>query len=492
MSAKAIRTAVALTVSALAIVVVAFGVVPDYLLRSSRIPGWVNEDPDKLRLQYVSASMPWPGKIVVNGLEMRGSDPNVEWWFRMERAEIHVSLLDLLARRFHATSVGASGLSFRLRQRSTESKATAATLAPLPPIPGFAEVPVKGGPPYLRPPEAPGEYWRVEIDDLVAAASEIWVDQYRYEGQARVAGGFSLWPRRSAQVGPARVDFSGGRVWLGRDLVADKFQARADAHIASFDPQEIRGAQVYRFISGTAALVGEMPSVSFLNYYLRNAREPRLAGGRGKLEGGLRLQKGVGALWLTISGRRAQARYQNAMLSGDVVLQLNLSPWTPAEGEGRLSGSRVDLSAVVSRGKVGERDWWGKFMVGPGTLRSKAEGLELSSRFRADCRDARPLYTLFDVTLPKWAMELGKLNEFSASASIRLGPSIVEMRGFEARGGKFSIDGNYQKGARDATGAFLISSGPLAAGIDIREGKSSLKLIGAKQWYARQSEKARK
>src|SRR5262249_60621905 len=78
---------------------------------------WVNTDPEELRLDYDSGSSWVPGILHIRGLTMRGSDDNVQWWFRMEDAKISISLLDLLRRRFHATSVQASGLVFRLREK---------------------------------------------------------------------------------------------------------------------------------------------------------------------------------------------------------------------------------------------------------------------------------------------------------------------------------------------------------------------------------------
>ncbi|HET7453408.1 MAG TPA: hypothetical protein VFL12_11740, partial [Thermoanaerobaculia bacterium] len=276
-------------------------VAPSVILRRGMLLRWVNGDPEKLRLSYASAAAGWPGTIVVTGLELRGADPNVQWWFRMDRAEIRYSLLDLLARRFHATSVRAAGLRFRLRQRLSTAHGSAAAAAPLPDIPGFGPVPVQGGPPFFPAPEAPGNYWQVQIDSLDAPAREIWIDQYRYDGAARVSGSFFLWPQKRADIGPARVAFDGGTLWLGRERAAGGFRGDVTAKIASFDPRAVRGNDVYRFISGGGRATGEMPAVSFLNYYLRDASEPRLSGGRGKLAVELALRSGRGTLSATIA-----------------------------------------------------------------------------------------------------------------------------------------------------------------------------------------------
>jgi len=90
-----IRLAAGIAGGVLLVLAGAIVAVPPYLLRSRRLLSIVNEDPDKLRIEYSGARSPWPGRIAVDGLEVRGSDPNVQWWFRMEHAEIRYSLVDL-------------------------------------------------------------------------------------------------------------------------------------------------------------------------------------------------------------------------------------------------------------------------------------------------------------------------------------------------------------------------------------------------------------
>ena len=468
----------------LALAALAAAVAPSVIVRRGFLLRWVNGEPAKLFLTWTSASAGRPGTVVVTGLELRGSDPNVQWWFHMDRAEIRYSVFDLLGRTFHATSVRATGLRFRLRQRLAPRHATAASRAPLPDIPGFGAVPVKGGPPFFAPPEPPGRYWQVQIDDLVAPAREIWIDEFRYVGDGRVAGSFFLWPRKRAQVGPARVDFGGGTVWLGRDAAAKDFRGSVSGSIAPFDPRAVRGNEAYRFVSGEAHAAGEMPGAAFLNYYLRDSTEPRLSGGRGKLEARLALRHGIGTLSATLASAAVRAAYRKSTLAGDAVVRLRLDDWRPAEAFGAMRDTKVEL-ADVSTG-AGARHWWGTFDVGPGKLRSTDGGLELSGRVAARCRDARPLYTLFSVGLPKWAQGLFTLDDFRATAGIVLGPATVEVSSLDARGGKFTVAGDYRRRGKTAGGVFRVSAGSLSAGVEIAGGKSAVRLAGAKKWYAAQ------
>jgi len=480
----ALRVVAGLAALLLLLAALAVTVVPSYLLRSRKLLSFVNGHPAKLQLGYSSARSPFPGRIEVEGLELRGSDPNVEWWFRMEHAEIRFSLLDLGAKTFHAKSVRARGLSFRLRQRLSPKGRTREVLAAEPPIPGFGEVPTRGGPPFFPPPEPPSSYWRVRVDDLEASpVAQIWIDAYRFEGRGRLSGKFALWPRKSASVGPVTLDLDDGRLIVGGDVAAEPVRARVDGRIANFDPRQVKGEEVYAFMSARATLDGAMPSARFLNFYLRSSPEPRLAAGRGTIRARLGLRLGKGELDLTLAAKGLEARYRKEKLTGDATLRLRLSPWTPARAVGRVEGSSIDLRAVSS-GAAGAPDWWGKFAVGPGTLESRPGGLELASRVGLVARDARPLFTIFGVGLPKWAQGLARMEHLTAAAAVRLGPSEVEVRKLEASGGKLSIEGDYVKRGNGAQGAFLVSSGKLAAGVEIRAGKPSVKLVGAKKWFA--------
>ena len=116
--------------------------------------GWVNGNPEELLLAYDEASSWIPGVIRIRGLSMRGSDPNVQWFFRMEKATVSISLLDLLHKQFHATRVRAEGLVFRLREKQNKNALSASHTARLPSIPGFSDPPLTS--PAKEPrPEAP-------------------------------------------------------------------------------------------------------------------------------------------------------------------------------------------------------------------------------------------------------------------------------------------------------------------------------------------------
>jgi len=476
------RTCIAV---ALAIIFLIFaGFVAIHLIVSGRqLREWVNTDPEELRLDYESGSSWVPGILHIRGLTMRGSDENVQWWFRMEDARISISLIDLFRHRFHATSVKASGLVFHLREKKEKRELNEAHGKRVPKIPGFPDPPLNTEPPKPPPPKevARREYWTVFVEGLVAdPAPEIWIELYRFHGHARVTGSFLIRPHVEAWVGPAVVRFLSGTVTLGREeTVIQSASGLGTCVIRAYDPERVRGSHVWPFISGRMQMEGQLAGFDFVDYFLRRSKEPRLAGGTGHLSGNVVFEHGIGRGEARFEARAIAARYRKGTLTGRAGGRLAVSRWDMARNILEISGSRIDLTEIATSGAShDERDWWGHFEFPSGQLR---DGLTANTVVEA--RDARPLYTLFRADLPGWAEGLLKLEGIRSTARVRLSSDLVDVRDLEAEGGKFHISGEYSERGDRERGAFLVRTGLLSVGIDIEEGKGRLKLLGARKWF---------
>ncbi len=448
---------------------------------------WVNTSPEELLLDYEAASAWVPGLIRIRGLTMRGSDRNVQWFFRMERATISVSLLDLLRKRFHATHVRASGLVFRLRERVEKADVSSAHLDRIPKIPGFADPPLKLETPEAPPPPpvARRRFWRVHIEDLVADPTpDIWIEIYRFRGHARVTGGFSLRPHVEARVGPAAVSFlSGGFALAPEDPILTTASGHADCTIEPFAPDEVQGVQVWPRISGAIRLEGRLEDLRFWNHFLRRSRQPRLEGGGGRAHIALRFVHGIGQGRGDFQAETLVARYGEQTLRGRVKGRFEVPRWDVEHDHLEISGSRIALDDVATTGtRHDERDWWGRFDFVSGRIRG-----DLSADTAVTCRDARPLYTVFRADLPGWAQGILKLQGLQGKGHVRLARDLVEVRDFQADGGRFHIEGLYREKKEERHGAFLIETGSLALGIAIDGPASHLKLIGARRWFRQTS-----
>lgn len=483
MSVKASRVVIAIVLLAAGLTVAALSTV-HRILSGDLLRRWVNSNPEELFLEYDEASLRMPGTIRVRGLTLRGSDPTVQWSLRMERADVSISLLDLLHREFHATRVRAEGLTFRLREKKTRTELSPAHEALVPSIPGFTGPPLRTRvvPPFPLSAAEKRRFWAVRVENLVAdPAPDIWIEIYRFRGRARVMGGFLLRPHVQARVGPAAVEFLSGAFTLGpAQTILAPASGRSDCLIDPFDPDQVRGQEVWRKISGTILLEGRLEDVRFANHFLRHAPEPRLAGGGGRARFSVRFDHGIGRGSGDFEIPRVTFAYARGTLAGRASGRLAVPRWDVEHDDMGISGSRIELADIATAGtKHEEQGWWGRFDFPSGHLHGG-----LAAEMAISCRDARPLYTLFRANLPGWAEGILKLNGITGKAHVRIAHQLTDIEGLEASGGKFRIAGRYRDKGDDRRGAFLIESGPLAAGVEIAGPASHVKLLGAKKWFA--------
>ena len=450
------------------------------ILATGRIKRWVSGNPEKLRLEYASASRWFPWDVRVRALEMRMRDPTVEYYFRIDDARISISPLALLAHEVHFTRVRGSGLTFLLRLRTEPPEPPPAHFAALPQIPGFPDRPKPQG----DAPEQPSKHpFRVHVDDLrVTPVHEVWIDLYRYRGGGTLDGSFDLTPHRHAEVGPARLALSGGSLTLGPHALSHRTAFEARARIRQFDPRLVQGNAVWPFISGRVRQEGDLAGLAFVNYFLDGA-EPRLSGGAGTARLALDVDKGLGTGTLALASRDVTARYRKADLRGNAAIRVRFAPWDFERSRFDLSGSRVELTNVSSGGPGPDsREWWGRFDLPAADLRPGQAGAFVT-KVSLHCRDARPLFTLFNTNLPGWARSVLKLEGIEGAARVRIGKSLLDVEGLEAAGGSFNIRGRYRSAGQERQGAFLVETGALAVGLDIEGNSSRLKLLGARSWY---------
>src|SRR5262245_12128401 len=244
-----------------------------WLLSTPTLRKWIKTRPETTWVDWDEAASVWTGLVRVRGVRIRGRDNNVQWIFRIEQGRLRYSILELAARRFHVLRLDVDGLSFRLRKNLRPDDPRPTPVALQPPILGFSDPP---RPAPARERRSLKNPWTVRIDGIsIDRLSEIWVDMYRFQGNARLAGRFRLRPGLEAEVGPATIDFDSGQVRLGREPVLDVAPSRLTCRIEPWDPRVVKGDAVWQSLSGEVRMDGRVERLDFANYFVRRARAPR-------------------------------------------------------------------------------------------------------------------------------------------------------------------------------------------------------------------------
>lgn len=468
--------ALLLAVGAAAVLFVAHVVVTRWLLSGPKLRALMNTDPVSMRIDYDEAVSPWPGRLELKNLQIRGSDDNVQWMIVLEHAKVRFSVFALLRKTFRPVDVRGSGLSFRLRNKLDPGKVDRRLAELLPPIPGFSDPPLRAAP---KPPVEPGRPWSIDVRNIrVEKFDEIWLDVYRYRGSARLDGRFFLRPGLLARVGPATIDIPGGDVRLDKDPFLLGATGRLAATIEPWDPREVRGAAVWENLSGDVKLRGQTESLAFLNFFARASAEPRFSGGPGELTIALQVEKGNARGDVALKAGRLNVRAARVSLTGDAALRLHIAGWEVERGPIDVDRGRLELTDVSAAGAAESKAWWGHFDL---------TSVRIDSGFRAKiaarCRDARPLLPIFGVPLPKWTHDIFELEDLEARADLALGSGRTSVRGLEATGGAFSVRGEYERRPGRTEGVFLIKTKTLSLGVEVREDGSGLRLIKPTDWF---------
>lgn len=348
----------------------------NWLLRSGEIERRLNRRPERLLIQARKAWTVWPGVIHVEGFEIRNQTRVSQWWAAMDRGTFELRLLDLRDRELQITGLTGQGVSFRLRRRvdvPTWVRKPRQELQPA--IPGLENPPRR--PPevvYPKPPAAARQRdpWRIRLAGIqLANVREIWVEEYHFAGEARIAGGFDLQVWKRTHVEPTRLQIESGDLYLGPKAGAPilaGMSGRIDGEISPYSPAEHRGWNAIRFLSGRARMTGGVASLAFLDEYMQRTRWLKLDAEQGLLNADLRLRRGQ-----VMAGSRLEARPERLAASFlDYRAEgTGLARWSIPEGEGDEARLLLDFEEF----RVERRGYGKPHVVGKG-LRVEAAGSE--------------------------------------------------------------------------------------------------------------------
>ena len=226
-----------------------------------------NQDPETIFVAFERGWSIWPGRVHAKNLTIRFSDSKVQFVLRLDTCDFTFAIHELaLEKTFHVTRVNGSGVTFRARQRLASPEAIPEFVDALPPIPGFERIPLQmpGPPNFLEQyDDAHWHLFTVDLDNAVAEnVRDIWVDGVRWQGDARITGGFYLKPIRFVHLDDIHVDVRGGRITALQRVVVEPIAGTIMLDIAGFDPRITSLAELLTHITARTDLHGRVPDLA--------------------------------------------------------------------------------------------------------------------------------------------------------------------------------------------------------------------------------------
>ena len=393
----------------------------------------------------------------------------------MAAARVDYSVLALAQRTFRVERLRGEGLSFFLRNKLEPANVAAAAV--LPPVPGFANPPLRSDP--VQGPPSEGDPWRLDVRTLsIGHFDEIWIDAFHYRGVARLEGGFFLRPGLLARIGPARIDVASGAVQIGKTPAKASVAGTIAAAFEPWEPPKVQGSEVWQKVSGRGDARRPLRAAQFLQHLVRSAAGTRLEDGAGTAAIAGTIERGVARGEIHAAVRDGSVRLQKLCAATPTCGSPSRNGIScPGPSKSREAGSPCRTSAPPARTSRGAGGAVSTFVPERSARTTRANPTPPPGTHR-------PLLALLAVDLPAWTRGLLSLDNFSGTASVSLGPSLTRVRGLDAKGGSFHIQGRYLRDAGSREGAFLIELGILSVGLEIQPDRTRVHLLAARKWFA--------
>lgn len=244
-------------------------------------------------------SVPPVADLEASGLRMGASGERVTWSLALERVSGRIDLQALARHEAVLSAVRGSGA--RLAVRRSE--------------------------PGEQPAATPGaQAWNVRLTDgRITGVREASFGVNRLLGNGQIEAslvGSTGGGERKFRLDRLALAFDSARIESDRKPVARGVSVLADLRIAPFTPGELRGARLFRLISGTVAMDGNISSLGFLRPYFRKAPW-LLLDGRGHLSADVRLADGrlQPGTRLTVDPAEAEAEFLLSRATGTATVQ---------------------------------------------------------------------------------------------------------------------------------------------------------------------------
>lgn len=466
-------------------------------LNSRLLATMINRKPEKMRIEWESARTWWPGDLRVKGFAIRANQLDVQWVVELDEARAQVGLLALLEKRFLTENLVAHGGSFRLRNHpKTEFQlAKEPVIAPIPWVeyemlpPGFEPAVIAKT--ERRPPRK--ALWAADLRGVKATGfREIWINEYRYQGDATGTGDFFIRAKEYLDLSAANVELHEGTVTLGEQEVLEVRKGALSFAIPDVSLVEYRGREVLAFMDAKATLESGVDNIRFVDFYLGRFPGLELRSGPGALWVNVAMVDGIAAGSIDLAGRGVVAEYEGTRFRGDLRIDGRIAGWRlGTDGALDLSGTRGRVENVViadeNDDKVrvrGGDGWFGEATLERAKL-TLGEAFRLDAKIAAKIRDTGPLVAVFETrrNLPDKIEKALHVKDLKGGAEIIAGGGKADVRRVEVKGDDFELRARMKLREGDGDkGILYVKRGKLSFGLE-KGGKRNVKVAHPRRWF---------
>jgi hypothetical protein len=179
--------------------------------------------------------------------------------------------------------------------------------------------------------------------------------------------------------------------------------------------------------------------------------------------------------------RELDVRVGTDSLAGDATLELSAVRSRESSAT-QLGGSSFSIENVRS-GSV--RGWWARLTLDDAATKSGPDGMHGKFTAHLEAKDLTPLAPLVSraAGVPAWLVGLVSMPNARGGGELAFAPGLLDLRGFEMRGGHSSVRLELTQQDGSSRGVALVEVAPFSVGLGLGSETPKVVLLGARSWF---------
>jgi hypothetical protein len=446
--------------------------------------GLINGKPEKLHVSWSSGSTFWPGRVKIEGLEIRGQSRKTQWYCAMPGGSFRIELLGLLSKEIRVREGEGRGFDFRIRRRITAEEALTELVDWLPEIPGFRNPPDPRPEDLYPPPKPKKRTWHIRVGrvDLEGPVS-LWFNRMQIVGQGSVGGSLDYRLRHEMEIPAAELRLEDGRFLIDAAPFAEQIEGTVQASFRPFIPRGARGLRVLDFLAAEVSVPSAVvPDLDVFDPLFPPRSGLSIRSGSASLEGQLSMaEAGTATGSFDLRAEGLDIVSLEAETQGDLELLIRLQKGDLARGLFDVAGTRIHLENIVdSEIKVTQKEpWWARFELLDGDL-AVGRPMTLSTNIQLALKDSKPLTGLFG------AKAVPNIKELGGTVQLDLDAEMLSLEPMELEGKGMKMKGRLGLGQSKARGGIYVKYKGIPIAVNLTGEKTKLVLARPLRWFEAQ------